>query len=273
MQPVLGHPQWWYITLFRAPLEHADAPANAYGLPTAPTGLATAILAEQVLLALLAAAAGLAIGQATAPLLTSPSAGLVGAAGAASLTATTIALVAATALAVAAASTFIPAIRAARSSTIGALAGSARPLRRRGWVVAASALLPVPLLLGLRQAARRPRRVVLAVVNAILITWATVLDARRPSALARAGRQRRAGQRRAVRSAADPRRARRTGRRAGRRRDLRRRQQRAVLADPPSAWLAAVVAGTLVAMAMFTAIPVLASTRRPASEILQSEPT
>ena len=34
----LGHPQWWYITLFRAPLEHADGPADACGLPTALTG-------------------------------------------------------------------------------------------------------------------------------------------------------------------------------------------------------------------------------------------
>jgi hypothetical protein len=33
-----GHSQWWYITLFRAPLEHADGPADACGLPTALTG-------------------------------------------------------------------------------------------------------------------------------------------------------------------------------------------------------------------------------------------
>jgi hypothetical protein len=37
----LGHPQWWYITLFRAPLEHADGPADACGLPTALTGPAS----------------------------------------------------------------------------------------------------------------------------------------------------------------------------------------------------------------------------------------
>ena len=28
-----GHPEWWYITLFRAPLEHADGPADACGPP------------------------------------------------------------------------------------------------------------------------------------------------------------------------------------------------------------------------------------------------
>ena len=37
----LGHPEWWYITLFRAPLEHADGPADACGLPTALTGPAS----------------------------------------------------------------------------------------------------------------------------------------------------------------------------------------------------------------------------------------
>ena len=37
----LGHPEWWYITLFRAPLEHADALADACGLPTALTGPAS----------------------------------------------------------------------------------------------------------------------------------------------------------------------------------------------------------------------------------------
>ena len=29
----LGHPEWWYITLFRAPLEHADGPADAAASP------------------------------------------------------------------------------------------------------------------------------------------------------------------------------------------------------------------------------------------------
>jgi len=37
----LGHPQWWYITLFRAPLEHADGPADACGLPPALTAPAS----------------------------------------------------------------------------------------------------------------------------------------------------------------------------------------------------------------------------------------
>jgi ABC-type antimicrobial peptide transport system permease subunit len=143
------------------------------------------------------------------------------------------------ALGVAAIATFVPAVRAARTSTVHALADAARPPRRTPWLIAISARLPVPLLLGLRVAARRPRRVVLsaasifvavtgivavlaaraqfghdaelvggtdpstdqfnqvmlvitvslvtlAAVNAIVVTWATALDARHSSALARA---------------------------------------------------------------------------------------
>ena len=56
-------------------------------------------------------------------------------------------------------------MRAARTSTVSALADAARPPRRTGWLIAISARLPVPLLLALRVAARRPRRVVLAVVS------------------------------------------------------------------------------------------------------------
>jgi putative ABC transport system permease protein len=129
-------------------------------------------------------------------------------------------------------------VRAARTSTVHALADAARPPRRTPWLIAISARLPVPLLLGLRVAARRPRRVVLsaasiavtvsgvvamlaaraqihqdaqliggtdpntvranqvllvitvtlvalAAVNAVFVTWATALDAKHSSALAR----------------------------------------------------------------------------------------
>jgi putative ABC transport system permease protein len=151
----------------------------------------------------------------------------------------TVGVVTAVALGVAAAATFVPAVRAARTSTVHALADSARPPRRTGWLIAISVRLPVPLLLAVRVAARRPRRIVLGVVsiaitvsgiyvalvldavltsqllaaryddaqvellrqvlltvmvillslaavNAIFITWATVLDNRHSSALARA---------------------------------------------------------------------------------------
>jgi putative ABC transport system permease protein len=170
-------------------------------------------------------------------LLTESSAGLIGSAGTPPMTMSTAGLVTAVALGVAVVATVAPAVRAARSSTVNALADAARPPHRTGWLIAISARLPVPLLLALRVAARRPRRVVLGVVsiaitvsgivvalvlnaflttqplryddaqvellrqvllvvmvvllslaavNAIFITWATVLDNRHSSALARA---------------------------------------------------------------------------------------
>jgi len=66
---------------------------------------------------------------------------------------------------VAAVATLVPAVRAARTSTVSALADSARPPRRRARIIAVSAWLPVPLLFGLRVAARRPRRVVLNTIS------------------------------------------------------------------------------------------------------------
>lgn len=204
-----------------------------------PRLVAVVLLAEYLVVALAAAAAGLAAGWLAAPLLTDPGAGLVGSAGAPSLTMSAVGVVTAVALGVAAIATVVPAVRAARTSTVDALADAARPPRRTPWLIAISARLPVPLLLGLRVAARRPRRVVLsavsilitvagivavlaanaqlaheaglvggsdpgtdqinqvllvitvslvvlAAVNAILVTWATALDAKRSSALARA---------------------------------------------------------------------------------------
>jgi ABC-type lipoprotein release transport system permease subunit len=204
-----------------------------------PGLVAAVLLAEYVLLAIVGAAAGLAVGTLTAPLLTESSAGLIGSAGTPSIAMSTVGVVTAVALGVAVVATAVPAVRAARCSTVTALADSPRPPRRVGRLIAISARLPVPLLLALRLAARRPRRVVLGVVsvaitlsgiyvllvldaflttqplaggyddaqvevlrhvllvwmvilfclaavNAIVITWTTVLDNRHSSALARA---------------------------------------------------------------------------------------
>lgn len=204
-----------------------------------PGLVAAVLLAEYVLVAVVAAAAGLAVGALTAPLLTEPGAGLLGSAGTPPMTVSTVVSVLAVAVGVAAVATAVPAVRAARSSTVDALADSPRPPRRAGRLIALSARLPVPLLLALRIAARRPRRAVLgavsvaitisgiyvllvldaflstpqaaggygeaqaevlrrvllvwtvvllclAAVNAVVVTWATVLDNRRSSALARA---------------------------------------------------------------------------------------
>ena len=141
----------------------------------ASPGLVTAtLLAENLVLALAAAALGLVAGWLAAPLLTSPGAALLGTPGAPSLTAPVVGLVLAVALGVALAATLVPAIRAARGSTVGALADAPRPPRRRPRLLALSRRLPVPLLLGLRLVARRPRRALLGAAN-VAITMAGVV--------------------------------------------------------------------------------------------------
>ncbi len=208
----------------------------------ATPGLVTVVLmAENLVLALAAAAAGLAIGRAAAPLITSPGAGLVGAPGAPALPLSVAGVVVGAALAVALAATLWPAIRAARTSTVSALASPVRRPRRRALLIRLSGRLPVPLLFGLRLVARRPRRALLSAaclaitmtgvvavlafhatadekrlgggsgiidpviardlemltvltvvllalstLNAVFTAWATVLDARPASAVARA---------------------------------------------------------------------------------------
>jgi predicted lysophospholipase L1 biosynthesis ABC-type transport system permease subunit len=141
----------------------------------ASPGLVTAtLMAENLVLALAAAGAGLVAGWLAAPLLTSPGAALVGTPGAPSLTVPIAGLVLAVALAVALAATLGPAIRAARGSTVSALADAPRPPRRRPRLLAMSRGLPVPLLLGLRLVARRPRRAVLGAAN-VAVTMAGVV--------------------------------------------------------------------------------------------------
>jgi ABC-type lipoprotein release transport system permease subunit len=284
-----------------------------------PRLVAAVLLAEYVVVALLATAAGLAAGWLAAPVLTDSGANLVGSAGAPSLTMSRVGLVTAMALVVAVMATTVPAIRAARTSTVRALADSARPPRREAWLIAISARLPVPLLLGLRVAGRRPRRVVLGVVsiaitvsgivaalaaraqlaasvgtdelhaanrvllvitvmlvalaavNAIFITWATALDARHSLALARAlgatPREVSAGLSAAQVLPAF------TGAVLGIPGGIG--LYMAVVPDeapiPPLWWLLAVVAGTVLVVAVLTTIPARLGARRPVAEILQSE--
>jgi putative ABC transport system permease protein len=130
-----------------------------------PGLIAATFLAENLVLALAAGAAGLAAGILAAPLLTSPGAALVGAPGAPSLTPLMVVAVLGVALVVALASTLAPAIRAARSSTVSALTDSARPPRRHGTLIRLSSRLPVPALFGLRLAVRRPRRALLSAIS------------------------------------------------------------------------------------------------------------
>jgi putative ABC transport system permease protein len=150
--------------------EHTRRVGLLKAVGATPGLVAAILLAGNLILALAAAAAGLAAGWLAAPLITSPGAGLVGSPGAASLTLPAAALVVAVALAVALAATFVPAVRAARTSTVSALADAARPPRRRARLIELSARLPVPLLLGLRLTARRPRRAVLTAASVAITT-------------------------------------------------------------------------------------------------------
>jgi len=210
-----------------------------------PGVVAAMFLAENLVLALLAAVIGLVAGSLAAPLLTNPGAALVGAPGAPSFTVATAIKVIGLALAVSLVATLMPAIRAARTSTVSAINDVARPPRRRGGLIRLSAGLPVSALFGVRLVGRRPRRallsaaniavtvagivavlcfhatvnrispsgsslaggglsdpvvtrdeqmltvltimlLVLAALNAVFTTWATVIDARRAAALMRA---------------------------------------------------------------------------------------
>jgi ABC-type lipoprotein release transport system permease subunit len=205
-----------------------------------PGLVAVVLLAEHLLVAMLAAALGLALGWLAAPLLTSPGAGLLGAADPVSVTLPNVGLVLVVALAVALLATAVPAIRGSRTSTVTALDDAARAPRRRAVATRLSRRMPPAVLLGIRIAVRRPRRsvlgifsvaitiagivtvlmaharfdaraagpgalpnpvnnaviqvttvitvalILLAAVNALLLTYATVLDARRSSALSRA---------------------------------------------------------------------------------------
>jgi ABC-type lipoprotein release transport system permease subunit len=294
-----------------------------------PALTAATLLAEHLVVALAGAAAGLAAGWLASPLLTSPGASLLGGPGAPPLTWADGLLVAAAAIAVAAASTLVPAVRAARMSTVAALTEATRPPRRQTWLIALSSRLPVPLLLGLRLAARRPRRAllsaasfavtattivavlvyhatigeqvirggpfagapdpgaarvsevllvvtvvmaILAGANAVFTTWATVLDARRFSAVTRSLG---ATQNQAV---------------AG----LSAAQLLPALAgaligipagmalygvvqnggpqsSPSAWWLIVMVVGMLAAVAGLTAIPARVGARRPPAAILAAE--
>jgi len=292
-----------------------------------PGLVAAVLLAENLLLALAGAVAGLAVGWLAAPLLTSSGTGLVGTPGAPSLTLGTVGWAVGLAVAVAMLATFIPAVRAARASTVSALADAARPPRRQRMMVALSRRLPVPMLLGVRLAARRPRRSVLsgasvlvtattivalltvhahqaqqkvagfsalanprqervdqvllvltvtlaalAAVNAVFVTQATAADARHSSALARAlgatADQLAAALCLAQLIPAVP--AVLLGIPAGIAL-VESVSHGGTTTVPPAWWLAAMVAGTLTALAMLTVIPARASSRRPVAEILQSE--
>jgi putative ABC transport system permease protein len=294
-----------------------------------PLLVAAVLLAENLLLSLAAAAAGIAIGQLLAPLLTNPGTGLLGSPPAPPLPVAAAVEVVAVAVAVATAATLVPAVRAARASTIRALNDPAHPPRRRAWLIALSSQLPVPLLFALRLLSRRPRRAaltaasltiavamivaalalrhridlqnqtnagylvgsggiadrvshlvyllsailaLLAAINAIFITWVTVIDAQRPTALSRAlgATPWQIGAGLTVAQLIPGLVGACLGIPAG----LALYQAAGGHlheASPPVLWLLAIIPGTLIVVAVLTALPARIGATRSPAEVLRSE--
>ncbi|MFG2003910.1 ABC transporter permease [Spirillospora sp. NPDC048911] len=128
-----------------------------------PGLVAAVLLAEYVALALLADVLGLTVARLAEPALINPTGSLITTA--AGPTGGTIAVTTVIALAVAGLTTVGPTVRALRTETVAALADTARQPRHRPYLTRISALLPAPLLLGLRLIARRPGRAFLHACN------------------------------------------------------------------------------------------------------------
>ncbi|MGQ4269734.1 ABC transporter permease [Nocardiopsis changdeensis] len=126
----------------------------------ATPGLVAAVLFTEFLaLALLANALGLVIARLALPAVAAPTASRIGEAAGPGFTAVAVTVV--LSVAVAALATVRPALRTLRASTAAVLADTARRPQDRSRLTALSALLPAPLMLGLRITARRPGRAVL----------------------------------------------------------------------------------------------------------------
>jgi putative ABC transport system permease protein len=140
--------------------------------PAYVTGL---LMTSYLAIGVVAAVVGSAAGGLLTPMLVSLSAGLLGNAGATSVTSTDVAVVLGSIIALVLVASVVPAWRAARTSTVRALADHGRAPRRRGLVVALSTRLPATLLLGLRLAARRPRRAALTSLSVAVAVCAAVV--------------------------------------------------------------------------------------------------
>ncbi|GAA2338778.1 FtsX-like permease family protein [Streptomyces cuspidosporus] len=133
-----------------------------------PGTVAAVLLAQYLLLTVLATALGLAAGTLTAPELADPSAGLLNTVSPPSSGTVTAALF--LAVVVTLTSTLGPALRTVRAGTVHALANPAHLLTHHPRLNAVTAYLPTSLLLGARLVARRPGRAVLASAGAAATT-------------------------------------------------------------------------------------------------------
>jgi putative ABC transport system permease protein len=125
-----------------------------------PRQVVLVLLVEHLAIAAAATAIGLGIGRLLAPRIAATSVTLLGRPEPPPLTWTRVAIVAAVAFAVVLLGTVRPALRGIRQSTLRSLLSGARPPRRPGRLARLAANLGVPLpgVLGLRSAWRRPGR-------------------------------------------------------------------------------------------------------------------
>jgi putative ABC transport system permease protein len=125
-----------------------------------PRQVMVVLLVEHLAIAAGAPAIGLGLGRLLAPPIAATSVTLLGRPQPPPLTVTRVAIVAAVAVAVVLLGTIRPALRGIRQSTLRSLATGPRPPRRPGRLagLAARAGMPLPGVLGLRSAWRRPGR-------------------------------------------------------------------------------------------------------------------
>ncbi|QFG24486.1 ABC transporter permease [Actinomadura sp. WMMB 499] len=147
-----------------------------------PGTVAAVLLAQYLLLTAVATVLGLAAGSLAAPELADPSAGLLNTAGPPSTAVAVAAVV--LAVLVALAGTLAPVLRAARTTTVGALDAPAHPQAHHPRLTAVTAYLPTSLLVGVRLLIRRPGRAFLtfvgltatAVTVTALLVYRTAVD-------------------------------------------------------------------------------------------------
>ncbi|MET8869459.1 FtsX-like permease family protein [Nonomuraea sp. NPDC004580] len=120
-----------------------------------PGVIATVLLTEYLVLAVAGNVLGLVAARLAMPAIATPTASRIGDV---TLTGSAVVATAVLAVVVAVLSTLRPTLHALRTATVTALGAGVRRPRHRPWL---TALLPTPLLLGLRLTARRPGRAVL----------------------------------------------------------------------------------------------------------------
>jgi putative ABC transport system permease protein len=152
-----------------------------------PRQVLLALLVENLTLAAVATAVGLAAGRVIGPRLASTSLTVLGQPETPALTWGRVAIVAGVAAAVVVLATVRPAVRGLRHSTLRSLSSGARPPRRPGRVARWAAAAGVPLVgsLGLRSAWRRPSRLLTNAVGLTLAVAMIVVGAGLQASLAR----------------------------------------------------------------------------------------